>query len=98
VATTTTQPVKLPPISSLCDCGPESAKWPRVESPADTMLCEVAQDLIDLYNFRGVDINIIKQRLWSGFRHGNADGCRVRNSVLFEVLDELSGDASASGS
>ncbi|OKL60630.1 hypothetical protein UA08_04163 [Talaromyces atroroseus] len=93
----TNQSAKMPSIASLCDCGPESTtKWPKSDSSADTTLCEVAQDLIDVYNIRGVDINIIKQRLWPGFRDGDSAGCRVRNNLLFEILDELSGDISAS--
>ncbi|EED20047.1 conserved hypothetical protein [Talaromyces stipitatus ATCC 10500] len=92
------QNIKLPPIASLCDCGPESiSKWPRINSPTNTTLCEVAQDLIDQYNTHGVDLNVIKQRLWAGFRNGDTNGCRVQNNVLFEVLDEISGDAPMSG-
>lgn len=84
--------IKLPSIASLCDCGPDSmVPWPRSESPlGTTTLCEVAQDFIDQYNVRGVDINIIKQRLQSGFRNGDTAGCLVQNNLLFEVLDEIS--------
>lgn len=90
------QTVRLPPIASLCDCGPESiTKWPRLETSSNTTLCEVAEDLISQYNIQGVDINAIKQRLWRGFRNGGENsGCRVQNNVLFEVLDEISGDIS----
>ncbi|KUL90705.1 hypothetical protein ZTR_00249 [Talaromyces verruculosus] len=98
VTTQQQQNIKLPPIASLCDCGPDStSQWPRLNAPNNTTLCEVAQDLIDQYNTKGVDLNIIKQRLWSGFRNGDANGCRVQNNVLFEVLDEISGDAPMSG-
>lgn len=98
VMTQQQQNIKLPPIASLCDCGPDSTcQWPRLNAPINTTLCEVAQDLIDQYNTKGVDLNVIKQRLWPGFRNGDANGCRVQNNVLFEVLDEISGDAPMSG-
>lgn len=92
------QNIKLPPIASLCDCGPESMyKWPRVASPTDTTLCELAQDLIEQYNTRGLDLDSIRERLSNGFRNGDAAGCRVQNNILFEVLDEISGDAHMPG-
>jgi hypothetical protein len=98
VTTQQQQNIKLPSIASLCDCGPESiSKWPRLSTPNNTTLCEVAQDLIDQYNTAGVDLNVIKQKLSAGFRNGDATGCRVQNNVLFEVLDEISGDAPISG-
>lgn len=98
VPTKQQQTIKLPPIASLCDCGPGSvSNWPSVHAPTNTTLCEVAQDLIDQYNAKGVDLNVIKQKLWAGFRNGDENGCRVQNSVLFEVLDEISGDAPISG-
>lgn len=58
----------------------------------NTTLCDVAQDMINQYNTQGLDLDVIKQRLWKGFRNGDSSGCRVQNNVLFEVLDEISGD------
>lgn len=87
----TDAPVTLPPIASICDCGPASNSWPEVDNPLNTTLCGIAEDLIHQYNVRGVDINVIKKKLWAGFRNGTTDGCRVQNQVLFEVLDEISG-------
>jgi hypothetical protein len=87
--------VKLPPIASICDCGPAWRNaWPENESAVNTTLCGIAEDLIHQYNIRGVDVNAIKQKLWPGFRKGTTDGCRVQNHVLFEVLDEISGSTS----
>lgn len=98
VPTQQQQNIKLPSIASLCDCGPGSASnWPSLTTPVNTTLCEVAQDLIDQYNTKGVDLNVIRQRLWAGFRNDDVNGCRVQNNVLFEVLDEISGDAPLSG-
>lgn len=98
VPTQQQQNIKLPSIASLCDCGPGSASsWPRLTTPVNTTLCDVAQDLIDQYNTKGVDLNVIRQRLRAGFRNDDANGCRVQNNVLFEVLDEISGDAPSSG-
>ncbi|KAH8692822.1 hypothetical protein BGW36DRAFT_362370 [Talaromyces proteolyticus] len=91
-AAVNTQAVRLPPIASICDCGPRSAEyWPDDENSLNTTVCHIAEDMISRYNIQGVDINLIKQRLWSGFRNSR-DGCRVQNNVLFEVLDELSGN------
>lgn len=85
--------LRLPPIASICDCGPGSSNlWPTDESSLNTTLCGIAEDLIQRYNIQGVDINLIKQRLWPGLRNGGIEGCRVDNNVLFEVLDELSGN------
>ncbi|CRG85809.1 hypothetical protein PISL3812_02820 [Talaromyces islandicus] len=85
--------LRLPPISSICDCGPGSSTlWPNDGNSLNSTLCGIAEDLINRYNIQGVDINFIKQRLWPGFRNSGPEGCRVENSVLFEVLDELSGN------
>lgn len=82
-----------PVVPSLC-CG--SGKAPASSFPPDddvlnTTLCAIAEDLISQYNTRGVDMDGIRQRLCSGFRTGqSADGCRVQNHLLFQVLDEIS--------
>lgn len=91
--TQTDKGLRLPPISSICDCGPGSnVLWPSDENSLNSTFCEIAEDLVNRYNIQGVDINLIKQRLWPGFRNSGLEGCRVDNSVLFEVLDELSGN------
>jgi hypothetical protein len=91
--TPTDNGLRLPPISSICDCGPGSNNlWPNDENSLSSTLCGIAEDLINRYNIQGVDVNLIKQRLWPGFRNSGPEGCRVDNSVLIEVLDELSGN------
>lgn len=78
---------------SLC-CGPGKAQptsFPTDDDILNTTLCAIAEDLISQYNTRGVDMDGIRQRLFSGFRSGQVgDGCRVQNHVLFQVLDEIS--------
>lgn len=81
------------PTPNLC-CGGSSgneASWSSGEDVLNTTLCAIAEDLINQYNVREVDIDDIKRRLWSGFRSGQpGDGCRVQNNILFQVLDEIS--------
>jgi hypothetical protein len=88
---------KLSSIASICDCGPGSASaWPEDENSLNTTLCGVAEDLVHQYNTLGMDVETIKEKLWAGFRRGaaNGDACRVQNNVLFDVLDEISGNMS----
>lgn len=89
------------PISyeSICDGSSISggcAPWPENENILNTTLCAVAAELINQFNTRGVEIAEIKSKLWKGFRKGTsaAEPCRVQNQVLFEVLDEISGNLS----
>lgn len=88
-----------PSVEEICGCGPSEGPpdcWPKEETALNTTLCAVAGELIRQYNTRGVDIAEIRQRLWAGFRKGLSaeEGCRVQNQVLFEVLNEISGNLS----
>ena len=78
----------------LCKCSPgqqDLASGPVDGDVLNTTLCAIAEELIEQYNTRGIDLEEIRQRLWSGFQSGVAgDGCRVQNNVLFQVLDEIS--------
>lgn len=57
----------------------------------NTTLCSMAEELINQYNTASIDIEVIRQKLWAGFKAGTrVDGCRVENQVLFQVLDEIS--------
>ncbi|KAJ6079655.1 hypothetical protein N7467_009408 [Penicillium canescens] len=59
----------------------------------NSTLCGIADEMINRYNTKGLDVEEIRRRTWSGFRAGaNGTGCRVQNSVLFQVLDEISHD------
>ncbi|KAL1971144.1 hypothetical protein VTN77DRAFT_95 [Rasamsonia byssochlamydoides] len=80
--------------TAICDCSDNS--WPANESALNTTLCAIAEELIHQYNTRGVDMSVIKEKLWAGFRKGMSagEGCRVQNHILFEVLDEISGNLS----
>ncbi|KAL1989361.1 hypothetical protein VTN96DRAFT_123 [Rasamsonia emersonii] len=79
--------------ATICDC---DDSWPADESALNTTLCAIAEELIHRYNTRGVDMAVIKEKLCAGFRRGMSvgEGCRVQNHVLFEVLDEISGNLS----
>lgn len=76
---------------SICDC-PTGADLPPGDGDLlNTTLCGMAEELINQYNTAGIDIDVIRQRLWAGFKAGTrGDGCRVENQVLFQVLDEIS--------
>ena len=65
-------------------------------SPSDgesTTLCSQAYVLITQQNFRGLNAHTIRSWLDQGFRRakGQGEGCRVENSLLFGLLDFISG-------
>ncbi|KAL2871145.1 bZIP transcription factor [Aspergillus lucknowensis] len=83
-----------PELASFCACSPEEGleSLPISERVLNTTLCGVAEQLVKQYNTRGVDISEIQKRLREGFLRGIAEeGCRVQNQILFQVLDEISG-------
>ncbi|CZR58465.1 uncharacterized protein PAC_08357 [Phialocephala subalpina] len=69
----------------------ESVESPQKE--CDTTLCTVAYDMIRQQNNRGVDMIEIGIRLWNGFVKGEKDdeGCKVKNDLLFSVLEYIKG-------
>lgn len=80
---------------SVCGCSPNDGdSWPADEDVLNTTLCAIADELINQYNSRGVDMVDIRRKLWDGFRKGlgSGEGCRVQNQILFQVLDEISND------
>jgi hypothetical protein len=80
---------------ALCGCRDER-QVPETASDEDVLnstLCAIAEEMINQYNTKGVDVDEIRRRIWSGFRAGaNGTGCRVQNHILFQVLDDISGD------
>ncbi|KAJ5130893.1 uncharacterized protein N7515_006932 [Penicillium bovifimosum] len=80
---------------ALCGCRDER-EVPETVSDEDVLnstLCAIAEEMISQYNTKGVDVDEIRRRIWSGFRAGaNGTGCRVQNHILFQVLDDISGD------
>ncbi|KAJ9198391.1 hypothetical protein DTO164E3_5224 [Paecilomyces variotii] len=88
-----------PAVEELCGCPPSEGvpeSWPSHDTVLNTTLCSVAGELISQYNTRGVDLTEIRKKLWAGFRKGSSaeEGCRVQNQVLFEILNEISGNLS----
>lgn len=79
-------------VPSLCCSQPGNEQsLSSGDDVLNTTLCAIAEDLISQYNVRGVDMDKIRERLWSGFRSGTpGDGCRIQNNILFQVLDEIS--------
>ncbi|PYI07184.1 hypothetical protein BO78DRAFT_406683 [Aspergillus sclerotiicarbonarius CBS 121057] len=79
---------------SVCGCAPNEAmeSWPSNEDVLNTTLCAIADELIDQYNTRGVEMAEIRRKLWAGFSKGltTEEGCRVQNHILFQVLYEIS--------
>ncbi|KAF4218630.1 hypothetical protein CNMCM8980_007621 [Aspergillus fumigatiaffinis] len=88
-------PSEQPRLPPLCDCAPEDNEaecFPNNGDALNTTLCAIADELIQQYNTRGMDITEIRKRLWAGFSKGltTEEGCRVQNQILFQVLDEIS--------
>ncbi|GFF29764.1 hypothetical protein IFM51744_00937 [Aspergillus udagawae] len=88
-------PSERPRLPPLCDCssGDKDVEcFPNNGDTLNTTLCAIADELIQQYNTRGMDIAEIRQRLWAGFSKGltTEEGCRVQNQILFQVLDEIS--------
>ncbi|OGM44561.1 hypothetical protein ABOM_006553 [Aspergillus bombycis] len=82
--------------SIICGCLPDEAAGSRPTSydVLNTTLCAIAEELIKQHNRRGLDMAEIQKKLWAGFSNGltTDEGCRVQNQILFQVLDEISGD------
>ncbi|KAL4735852.1 hypothetical protein BDV11DRAFT_25986 [Aspergillus similis] len=82
---------ELPP---LCACSPDEGldSLPISEHVLNTTFCAIAEKLVNQYNARGLDVSEIQQKLRKGFiRSSSEQACRVQNQVLFQVLDEISG-------
>ncbi|KAH1371820.1 hypothetical protein KXV70_004735 [Aspergillus fumigatus] len=82
---------------SFCGCQPidgESEPWPFNDEVSNSTLCATAEQLVNQYNIRGVDMAEIRRKLRPGFSKGRVpgEGCRVQNNVLLELLDEISND------
>lgn len=80
--------------SRICGSVADDPSFPTNEDVLNTTLCAIAEELISQYNTRGVDLAEIQKKLWDGFTKSCATGeeCRVQNHILFQVLDEISGD------
>lgn len=79
----------------LCGCSLDGQEMVAAseEDFLNSTLCGIADEMINRYNTKGLDMEEIRRRIWSGFRAGaNGTGCRVQNSILFQVLDEISHD------
>lgn len=80
--------------SQICGSVVDDPSFPTNEDVLNTTLCAIAEELISQYNTRGVDLAVIQKKLCIGFTKSCATGeeCRVQNHILFQVLDEISGD------
>lgn len=80
--------------SRICESVVDDPSFPTNEDVLNTTLCAIAEELVSQYNTRGVDLAEIQKKLWVGFTKSCATGeeCRVQNHILFQVLDEISGD------
>jgi hypothetical protein len=79
----------------LCGCSSNGQEMAAAseEDLLNSTLCGIADEMINRYNTKGLDVEEIRRRIWTGFRAGaNGTGCRVQNSILFQVLDEISHD------
>lgn len=85
--------LKLEEDPAFCGCRDETQVPTSDEDVLNSTLCAIAEEMIAQYNTKGVDVEEIRRRIWSGFRAGvDGTGCRVQNHVLFQVLDDISGD------
>jgi hypothetical protein len=80
------------PSCSTTTSQPTSEKPPP---PPDQNLynatsCAVADEFLAGYNARGVDRDEIRRRICPGFEERGLDRCRVQNTVVFQILDEIS--------
>ncbi|CAG7958134.1 unnamed protein product [Penicillium nalgiovense] len=97
VQTTDQSPKQAPQEEdpALCGCRTDREN-PETVSDEDVLnstLCAIAEEMINQYNTKGIDVDEIRRRIWSGFRAGaNGTGCRVQNHILFQVLDDISSD------
>ncbi|KAJ5294654.1 hypothetical protein PENANT_c006G06482 [Penicillium antarcticum] len=96
-AKSTETPSQEPKVEDpdLCGCSPngQAMEAASEEDLLNSTVCGIADDMINRYNTKGLDVEEIRRRIWSGFRAStNGTGCRVQNSVLFQVLDEISHD------
>ncbi|KAJ5748335.1 uncharacterized protein N7511_010031 [Penicillium nucicola] len=93
----TEPPCQEPKVADpdICGCSPSGQEMTPMseEDLLNSTLCGIADEMIERYNTKGLDVEEIRRRIWSGFRAGaNGTGCRVQNSILFQVLDEISHD------
>ncbi|KAJ5163477.1 uncharacterized protein N7500_007569 [Penicillium coprophilum] len=101
-ASTVVQPSDQPPKQTpqeedpaLCGCRSERQIPETIsdEDVLDSTLCAIAEEMINQYNTKGIGVDEIRRKIWSGFRGGaNGTGCRVQNHILFQVLDDISSD------
>jgi hypothetical protein len=83
-------PLFPPGVNLLCPA--ESLLPTSTQSDSGTTLCSVAYELIRENNKRGIDMIEIGIRLWNGFvKDDGAGGCKVKNELLFSVLEYIKG-------
>lgn len=88
----TEQPQKCT-ISPSCSTTTEqvaSETSPPDRNLFNTTLCAVADEFLAGYNARGVDRDEIRRRVCPGFKESGLDCCRVQNTAVFQILDEIS--------
>ncbi|KAJ5155677.1 hypothetical protein N7492_008480 [Penicillium capsulatum] len=63
---------------------------PHDQNTFNTTLCAAADELLDLHNARGIDMDELRRRICPGVKETDLGCCRVQNHVLFHILDEIS--------
>ncbi|CAG8086178.1 unnamed protein product [Penicillium nalgiovense] len=69
-------------------------------SPPDQILfittsCAVADEFLARYNVRGMDRGEVRRRVCPGSEERGLDCCRVLNTVVFQILGEVSNEKSS---
>ncbi|OAX85529.1 hypothetical protein ACJ72_00067 [Emergomyces africanus] len=77
----------LPTLPAISSCF-----YTASQSDESTTPCSQAFVFISQQNFRGIDASMIEKWLSRGFRQATdpREGCRVENSILFQLLDFIS--------
>ncbi len=82
-----------PPMEAqfCCDTFSVPAHGSLLEDNSDTVMCSVAQMMIDQYNPTPIEMEEIKSRLAMGFSlpRSSEPGCRVSTELLFHILQEM---------
>ncbi|KAF4175364.1 hypothetical protein CNMCM8927_000223 [Aspergillus lentulus] len=63
----------LPTDQSFCGCQPvddELDSWPFNDEVSNSTLCATAEQLVNQYNIRGIDMDVIRRKLRPGFSKG----------------------------
>jgi hypothetical protein len=77
-------------ISPSCSTTTEHVASETTPPDQNLFKCAVADEFLARYNAREVDRNELRRRVCPGFEERGLDCCRVHNTAVFQILDEIS--------